>query len=140
MSGKRDSNYRYAGAVAAGEGLAEVARTRAIHVDRVLHERPHLLIGEAQSFQLVTYLRHGDPPWACVPAELNGVRIAPRKTLVGAPFVRKGEQPIRRTDAQSVVRQRPQKLVILRISVGNRSRHQYSCDGGESDERVDDHG
>jgi hypothetical protein len=140
MSAQRDFKYRYPAAAAAMKGSAEVGRTGAIHVDRVLHERPNLMVGEAQSFQLVTDLRHRGPPWACVPAELKGVRIAPRETLVVAPFVREGQQPIRRADIQSVVRQRPQELVVLGVSVGNGSRQHHSYDGGESDERVDDHG
>jgi hypothetical protein len=54
----------------------------------------------------------------------------------------KGDQLIRWAGGDSVFRQQPKKLVVLRVSVGDRSCSEHSCDddGSKPSERVDDHG
>ncbi len=73
-----------------GASQRRSCRARAVHVDGVLQERANLLVRRPMTSQLVADLRHGVPPWACVPAELNGVRITPdardpRRRTVHAP-------------------------------------------------------
>jgi hypothetical protein len=53
----------------------------------------------------------------------------------------KGDQLIRWAGGDSVFRQQPKKLVILRVSVSDRCCNEYRCDdGGKPNERIDDHG
>jgi len=63
------------------------------------------------------------------------------KTIVVAPLVRDGDQPVRWADVHSVVRQQPQKLGVRGVSVSDSCREQHSCDGGkERTERIDGDG
>jgi hypothetical protein len=55
--------------------------------------------------------------------------------------MRKSDQLIWWAGGNAVPRQQAQKLVILRVSVGNGSRHQHNCGGSENrTERIDSHG
>jgi hypothetical protein len=52
-----------------------------------------------------------------------------RKTVIGTPLMRNGDQPVRWADIHPVIRQQPQKLSIRRVGMGDSGREQYSCDG-----------
>jgi hypothetical protein len=76
-------------------------------------------------------LQHCTAEWAWLRAEVKGEDLGARKTLVVAPFMRKGDQLRWWAGGNSVPRQQPQKLVILRVGVSNSCRHEYSggCEG-----------
>ncbi|MGA8328157.1 MAG: hypothetical protein WB777_02575 [Mycobacterium sp.] len=55
-----------------------------------------------------------------------------RKTVVVAPLVRDGDQPVRGADVHPSIRQQPQKLGIRSVCVGDGCREQASggsCNG-----------
>jgi hypothetical protein len=53
----------------------------------------------------------------------------------------KGDQLIWWAGGDSVFRHQRQKLVVLRVSMGDRCRDQYSCDhAGKPSEPIHDHG
>ena len=112
-----------------------------VDADGVEQERPDLRVCQTLSYQLGGKLAQGGAERARHRAEAKGGHLVARKTVVHAPLMGKGDQLIRRTRGNAVFRQQPQKLVVLRVSVGDRCCDEYSCDGGDKpSERVDDHG
>jgi hypothetical protein len=75
-------------------------------------------------------LQHRRAERARLRAEVKGPWLGARKTIVSAPFMGKGDQLVWWAGGNSVPRQQPQKLVIWRVSVSDRSRHEHSG-GGE---------
>jgi len=63
-----------------------------------------------------------------------------RKTIVVAPFMRKGDQLVWWAGGNSVPRQQPQKLVMRRVSVSDSSCHECSCGGEGRKKWTDSHG
>jgi hypothetical protein len=106
-------------------------RARAVHADGVQQERPYLRTRHTLTFQVGGKLQHGAAERAWLRAEVKGEDLGARKTVVVAPSMRKRDQLVRRAGGNSVPRQQPQKLVILRVSVRDSSRHEYSggCEG-----------
>ena len=60
--------------------------------------------------------------------------------IVVAPFMCKGDQLLWRASGNSVSRQQPQKLIILRVSVSDCSRHQCGGGGEDRKKRTNSHG
>jgi len=117
-----------------------IRRVGAVHGDGILHEWPHLRGCQTLRLQLGGDLRHRDPERAWLPAEAKVVHVAPRKTVVVAPFVRNGDHPIRWADVQPVIRQQRQKLGIRRVGMADSRRDQDSCRGRKNrTEWIDSH-
>ena len=97
-----------------------------------MNELRHLRFSETLRLQLIVDLQHGLRVRTWVRAEDPIPLGVARKTLVVAPFVRNGDQPIRCTDVDSVIRQRPQELGIRRVGVRDSSPDQYSSGSGKN--------
>ncbi len=75
------------------------------------------------TFQFGGHLQHGGAERAGHRAEVKGEHSGARKTVVIASFMRKGDQLLWWAGGNSVPRQQPQKLIILRVSVSNSCSH-----------------
>ena len=84
---------------------------------------PYLRTRHALTFQFGGKLQHCTAEWAWLRAKVKGEDLGARKVVVDAPFMRKRDQLVRWADGNSVPRQQPQKLGIVRIGVSNSSRH-----------------
>ena len=106
-------------------------RVRAVHADGVEQERPYLRTRQTLTFQFGGKLQLGGAERAWHRAEVKGKSSRARKAVVITSFVRKGDQLVWWAGGNSVPRQQPQKLIILRVGVRNSSRHEYSggCEG-----------
>ena len=112
-----------------------------VDADGVEQERPDLRVRQTLSYQLGGKLAQGGAERAWHRAEAKGRHLLAGKVVKLAPLMGEGDQLIRWAGGDSVFRQQPQKLVVLRISVGYRSGNAYSRDdGGKPSERVDEHG
>ena len=112
-----------------------------VDADGVEQERPDLWVWYTLRDELGCKLAQGGSERAWHRAEAKGRNLVARKIVDLAPLVGKGDQLIRWAGGDSVFRQQPQKLVVLRVSVGDRSCNEYRChDRGKSSARVDDHG
>lgn len=111
-----------------------------VDADGVEQERPHLRARQALTFQFGGKLQLGGAERARHRAEVKGKSSRARKAVVITTFVRKSDQLIWWPGGNAVPRQQAQKLVILRVSVGDRCRHEYSCNnGGKPSDRGDGH-
>jgi hypothetical protein len=118
--------------------------TGAVHGHGGMHEWAHLPSRQTLRLQLGVDLPHSLGVWTRVrppdpiPLGVTG------KTIVVAPLMRYGDQPVRWADIYSVLRQQPQKLGIRRVGVGDGCREQYRCreqyGGKDRTERIDTHG
>ncbi len=112
-----------------------------VDADGVEQERPDLRIWHTLSYQFGGKLAQRGSERAWHRAEAKGRHLVARKIVVLAPLMGKGDQLIRWAGGDSVLRQQRQKLVVLRVGVGDRCCDECSCDdGGKPSEGVDDHG
>jgi hypothetical protein len=112
-----------------------------VDADGVEQERSDLRVRQALSYQLGGELAQGGAERAWHRPETKGRHLVAGKVVKLAPLMGKGDQLIRWAGSDSVFRQQPQKLFVLRVSMGDRSCNEYSCDdGGKPSERVDEHG
>jgi hypothetical protein len=92
------------------------------------------------TFQFGSKLQHGAAERTWLRAEVKGEDCGARKSIVIAPFMRKRDQLLWWAGGNSVPRQQPQELVILRVSVSYRSRHEYRGRGEGGNKCADSHG
>jgi hypothetical protein len=112
-----------------------------VNTDGVEQERPDLRVRQTLSYQFGGKLAQGGAERAWHRAEAEGRHLVAGKVVKLAPLVGQRDQLIRRAGGDSVFRQQPQKLVVLRASMSDRSCNEYGChDGGKPSERVDEHG
>ena len=112
-----------------------------VDADGVEQERSDLRVRQTLSYQLGGKLAQGGAERAWHRAEAKRRHLVAGKVVKLAPLMGKGDQLIRWAGGDPVFRQQPQKLIVLRVSVGDRSCHEYSRDDGDkSTERVDEHG
>ena len=112
-----------------------------VDLDGVEQEWPDLRTCQTLAFQFGCKLQLGGAERARHRSEVKGKSSRARKAVVITTFMRKSDQLIWWAGGNAVPRQEAQKLVILRVSVGNGSRHQHNCGGSENrTERIDSHG
>lgn len=97
-----------------------------VDADGVEQERPDLRVLHTLRYQLGGKLAQGGSERAWQRAEAKGRHLVARKTVVLAPLMGKRDQLIRWAGGDSVFRQQPQKLIVLRVSVGDRCCNEYS--------------
>jgi hypothetical protein len=106
-----------------------------------MHEWIHLASRQTLRSQLGIYLPHSLGVRTRVRAPDPIPLGVTRETIIVAPLVRNGDQPVRWADVHSAIGKQTQKLGIRSVGVRDSCREQYSCDSGENrTERIDSNG
>ena len=112
-----------------------------VDADGVEQEWPDLRTCQTLTFQFGGKLQLGGTERARHRSEVKGKSSRARQAVVITTLMRKSDQLIRWAGGNAVPRQQVQKLVILRVSVGNGCRHQHNGGGSKNrTEWIDNHG